>query len=105
MDIDKGQNDDMSNAVRLLNVQVRARGLPSMYTQDPTQKASKKRVRTADGDGAGGGGGVDHAQLRAHGYEVKSDVIVDDDGIEWEPISEVLVNPFLPVLRYADAQH
>jgi len=35
-------------------------------------------VLTGDDDGAGGGGG---GQLKARGYEVKSDIIVDDDGM------------------------
>ena len=49
-----------------------------------------KRARTDGnedaGTGAGGSGAADHAVLRAHGYEVKPDVIQDDDGIAWEPL-------------------
>jgi hypothetical protein len=75
VDINKGQNDDMSSAVCLLNVKVRARGLKSMHTNDATKKVGRKRARTGDDDGAGGGEG-DHAQLRAHGHEVKLDVIL-----------------------------
>jgi hypothetical protein len=97
----------MKHVIRQLNEEVEARGLKTMHTQDPKKNASRKRARViGDDDGTGrGGGGGDHAQLRAQGYEVKSDVIVDDKGIEWEPISKVPVNPFLPVLRYADARH
>jgi len=74
--------------------------LKSMHTEDPKNNNSMDN----DDDAGRGGGGGGHAQLGAHGYEVKSDVIVDDKGIEWELMSEVPVNPFLPVVRYADAR-
>jgi hypothetical protein len=104
-DINEGQNKDMIHVMSKLNKSVDACGLLSVFS-DANKKNSKKRVRRDDDDGTGrGGGGRDHAQLRAQHYEVKSDVIVDDQGIELEPISKVPVNPFLPLLRYADARH
>jgi hypothetical protein len=95
------QEGETARAIIRLNEKVKAGGLKSLNI-----KTNRKRACTNEsGDGTGGGGRGDHAQLRAHGYEVKSDVIVDDQGIEWEPISEVRVNPFLPALCYADARH
>jgi len=62
--------------------------MKSFFTKD-----KRKRTRT-DGDedagaGAGGSGAADHAALRAHGYEVKLDTILDAKGIPWESLSKV----------------
>ncbi|KAI0286359.1 kinase-like domain-containing protein [Russula brevipes] len=82
--LDEGQNRNADNDIRVLNEMVQKLNLKSMHTKDA---AGRKRARTSagDGDGAGSGSGGDHAQLRARGYEVKPEVIVDDDGIKWEP--------------------
>ena len=57
--------------------------MKSFFTKD-TQK--RKCART---DGNGDAGTADDAVLRAHGYEVKPDVILDDKGIAWEPLFTV----------------
>ena len=67
-----------------------------------TKKSKKKDGRENDGDGAGAGAGVggtgagvggtgaaDSEDLRAHGYEVKPDVIVDNKGGTFEPFFKV----------------
>jgi len=67
-----------------------------------TKKSKKQDGRENDGDGAGAGAGVggagagvggtsaaDSEDLRAHGYEVKSDVIVDNKGGTFEPFFKV----------------
>ncbi|KAI0287375.1 hypothetical protein BC826DRAFT_52931 [Russula brevipes] len=67
----------MKHAIRLLEDKVKARGLKSMHTSDAIKNAGRKRARAGD-----------EAQLRAQGYKVKSDVVVDDKGIELELISK-----------------
>ncbi|KAI0293575.1 kinase-like domain-containing protein [Russula brevipes] len=95
MKVDEDQNQDMRDAIRLLKARVKARRLKSRHTKVTKENAGRKDAREDDNDSAdddsadggdGGAGGGDHAQLRAQGYEVKSDVIVDDKGIEIEPI-------------------
>jgi hypothetical protein len=60
-----------------------------------TKKSKKKDGRKNDGDGAGAGAGVggtgaaDSEDLRAHGYEVKPDVVVDNKGGTFEPFFKV----------------
>jgi len=60
-----------------------------------TKKSKRKDGRENDGDGAGAGAGVggasaaDSEDLRAHGYEVKSDVMVDNKGGTFEPFFKV----------------
>jgi hypothetical protein len=103
VDVDQEQNNEMEHAIRLLKDKVDARRLKSMHTKDGDDDSADDD--SADDDSAGGGDGGDRAQLRAQGYKVESDVIVDCQGIKWEPISKVPVNPFLPVLRYANARH
>jgi hypothetical protein len=69
-------------------------GMKSLFT--------KKPKRTDDRDGAGAGAGVggagagvggasaaDSEDLRAHGYEVKTDVVVDKYGGTFEPFFKV----------------
>ena len=41
------------------------------YTEDVTGNTSRERARTGNGDHVSGGSGDGHAELRAHGYEVK----------------------------------
>ena len=64
--------------------------MKSMHTkQAAAGKAGRKRAHTGNGDHAGGAGEDDRAQLRAHGYEVIPEVIVDPSGGEWAPIYKV----------------
>jgi len=47
-------------------------------------KTNRERASTSDSDNdgndAGGAGAADCAELRAHGYEVKVEAILDDNG-------------------------
>jgi len=65
--------------------------MKSMYTKETTSNGNSggKRASRGNRSHAGGGGGDDHAQLRAHGYEVEPDVFVDASGGEWGPIYKV----------------
>jgi len=65
--------------------------MKSMYTKQAstTGKPCRKRARTGNGDRAGGAGEDDRAQLRAHGYEIKPEIIVDASGGEWAPLYKV----------------
>jgi hypothetical protein len=60
-----------------------------------TKKSKQQDGRENDGDGAGAGAGVGGTNaagsedLRAYGYEVKSDVIVDNKGGTFEPFFKV----------------
>jgi hypothetical protein len=80
-----------------LNKKILSLKLKSFHTKnkDGVQGTKQKRRRTDDGasaDGSGGGGGqcaTDSAELGAHGYEVQSQVTVDDKGGTWEPLFEV----------------
>jgi hypothetical protein len=73
------------------------------------QPSKRKGVRTgADDDGSPGAGGrgtsaTDSEYLKAHGYEVKSDVIVDRKGGTSEPLVKVW-QPFVRIIHCADAR-
>ena len=64
-----------------------------------TKKSKKKKDDGPESGGGGGGGGAgagvggasatDSEDLGAHGYEVKSDVIVDNKGGTFEPFFKV----------------
>ena len=64
-----------------------------------TKKSKREDGRESDGDGAGAGAGAgagvggasaaDSEDLRAHGYEVKADVMVDNKGGTFEPFFKV----------------
>jgi hypothetical protein len=60
-----------------------------------TKKSKRKDRRDGDGAGAGAGAGVggasaaDSEDLRAHGYEVKVDTMVDNKGGTFEPFFKV----------------
>ena len=64
-----------------------------MFTKDNGGNRSRERTRTDDttrgSSRVGEGGGDDRAQLRAHGYEVKPDVIVDASGGKWATVFKV----------------
>ena len=85
LDQDEGQNT-MSAVDHLHNLTGQA-GLKSMYTKESTDNSNgntghrgRKRASERNHGHAGGGGGDDHAQLRAHGYEVEPEVFVDASG-------------------------
>ena len=67
--------------------------LKSFYSTNGTQGTKKKCARTDDVDSAGGDGGdndtEDCVELRAHGYEVEPQVVVDSHGGTWSPLFEV----------------
>jgi hypothetical protein len=71
--------------------------MKSMHTKETTNNNSRKRARTAGGGGSGPGdhagrvGRNDDTQLRAQGYEVRPEVIVDDFGMRWELLDKVSV--------------
>ena len=90
----------MSTAIAELNRKIRNRHMRSMHTKEATDNNSRKRARTAGdgseggggrGDRAGGGGATDDKQLRAHGYEVRSEDFVDASGMLWESLDKVSV--------------
>jgi hypothetical protein len=70
-------------------------GMKSLMTNKSKTKDSRESDDESDDDdastGAGGGGAsaADSEDLRAHGYEVKSDVIVDNKGGTFEPFFKV----------------
>jgi hypothetical protein len=81
----KAETDKLKDRIKSVE-----KKLKSLYTMDDTQ-GTKRRCTDVGGGGRGGGGGqgtANSAELRAHGYEVQSQVIVDDDGT-WEPLLEV----------------
>ncbi|KAI0254087.1 hypothetical protein BJV78DRAFT_1280483 [Lactifluus subvellereus] len=57
--------------------------MKSFYTKD-TQGTKRKRART--GDGGSAGAGAADCVLKAHGYEVKPEVVVDATGVALEPL-------------------
>jgi len=69
-------------------------GMKSLMTKK-SKKKNDGREGDGDGDGAGAGASVegtsaaDSEDLRAHGYEVKPDVIVDNKGGTFEPFFKV----------------
>ena len=106
--IDMALVPGMKKAIRSFNQRVHDENLKSMHTgtKSGTNRTSRSlKCPHSNSSGSAGGGGGGEEQLRAQGYGIKSDTIVDDRGIEWKWISEVQVSPFLPALRYADARH
>jgi len=49
-----------------------------------------------DGDDPGDAGAADCAELKAHGYEVKQEVILDDNGGEMQQAWQSFTNCMLP---------
>jgi hypothetical protein len=96
----EGENGtDTQTKTERLDKVINDHDLKSFHTKNPTNVAGRstgtgganKRART---DGGGGAGGrreraADHEDLRAHGYEVETGVVVDDRGVPWEPVYEV----------------
>ena len=68
-------------------------GLKS-FTSGVARGSKNIHTRTGDGDRAGDGGGggasaTESAELKAHGYEVKPEIIVDSSGVILEPLFKV----------------
>ena len=85
---DPTQAEDTQAAVSRLNEKIESLPMKSMFTKD--DKNDRKRRRDdSNHTGTGDGGGDDRAQLRTHGYEVKSDVFMDASGGEWGPLFKV----------------
>ena len=65
-----------------------------MYTKD--DKTGRKHAGADDGNHAGAGEGAadDRAQLRAHGYEVEPEVVVNASRGEWGPLFKVPATVF-----------
>ncbi len=80
-----------------LNGLIKGLGLKSLYPNVDSKKENmNKRARTgtgSNGDNAYGGGGSDpmELQLRAHGFEVNLETVIDYQGIPWDLIE---VQPF-----------
>ncbi|KAF8441765.1 kinase-like domain-containing protein [Boletus edulis BED1] len=91
VELDDDQDSTERGAIRELHTRINDRHLKSFYTKNPTSHGNRKRPRTDnnDDDAAGGGGGDGRAQLRACGYEVKPEVIMDSSGGEWAPLSKM----------------
>ena len=90
IEVDQDQDRDTDSAVRGLNKKIKSLPMKSMYTKQAIAgKTGRKRAHTGNGDRAGGADEDDRAQLRAHGYEVKPEVIVDASGGEWAPLFKV----------------
>ena len=83
------QNQETRRIILDLNRMVDRQLTKSMHTDDENTGGRRAPTGSATGSGnrAGEGGGDDHAQLRAHGYEVKPEVVVDASGGEWAPLS------------------
>jgi hypothetical protein len=95
IEVDQDQDRDTNSAVSELNAKIKRLPMKSMYTKQATAgKAGRKRAHTGNGDSAGGADEDDRAQLRARGYEVKPEVMVDASGGEWGPIYKVSATLF-----------
>ncbi|KAI0245824.1 hypothetical protein BJV78DRAFT_1259964 [Lactifluus subvellereus] len=79
--------------------------MKSFHTKEGTQgqgtKGKGAHTGGGAGAGAGGAGAADCAELRAHGYEVNPEVIVDDKGIAWEKLFK-MPSHILTVYRPSD---
>jgi hypothetical protein len=76
LEVENDEDGDTRNETKALNDQI----------------AKAELIPLFSGGGRGGGGGqgpADSAELRAHGYEVQSQVIVDANGGTWEPLFKV----------------
>ena len=96
LEVEEDEDTNTNAETDGLNRKILSVGLKSFYTKDDAQgPKQQKRARTDDGDdtgGSGDGGGqgtASSAELRAHGYEVQSQVIVDANGGTMEPLFEV----------------
>ena len=90
LEVEEDEDKDTRKEAEQLDQCVTLSGMNSLYGRGDTPGTTQKRRRMdVSGDGRGGGRGqgpADSAELRAHGYEVQSQVIVDADGGTWEPL-------------------
>jgi len=93
LEVEEDEDRDTAEKTKQLDQRISSEeGLVPLYAKFGTKQ---KRRRTDDsgsasGSGGGGGQGTPHsAELRAHGYEVQSQVILDANGGIWEPLFEV----------------
>ena len=93
LEVENDEDSDTRNETKALNDQIVEAQLKALNSNVGTRGTNQKRPRTdVSGGGRGGGGGqgtADSAELRAHGYEVRSQVIVDANGGTWEPLFKV----------------
>ena len=85
------QDQEIREAILDLNRRIGRQLKESMHTDDENTGGRRASTGSATGSSnrAGEGGGDDRAQLRARGYEVKPEVVVDDSGGEWAPLFKV----------------
>ena len=98
LSINSDEEGNTSYTIADFNRKVQKANMKSMHTEEATENKGRKRARTAgDGGSEGGGGrasegsGTDDTRLRAHGYEVRSDDIVNDLGDVLELLYKVPV--------------
>jgi hypothetical protein len=93
LEVEVDEDRDTRKEAEQLGQCVTAAWMNSLFGRGDTQGTKQKRRRMdVSGGGRGGGGGqgtADSAELRAHGYEVQSQVIVDANGGTWEPLFKV----------------
>jgi serine/threonine protein kinase len=83
-------DEDTRREVEILRDEIIEHDLKSLHTKDDNPKGKKrKRSGAHDDAGAGGVGAEDQVVLRARGYEVKPEAIVDASGIVYEPLFKV----------------
>ena len=91
LEVEEDEDRDTIIKTNQLDQKIRSEGLDALFTWDGSQ-GTKQKCRRMDvgAGGSGGGKGTAHgAELRAHGYEVQSQVIVDANGGTWEPLFKV----------------
>jgi hypothetical protein len=64
-------------------------GMKSLMTKKSKRKDGHDGAGAGAGAGVGGASAADSEDLRAHGYEVKADIIVDNNGGTFEPFFKV----------------
>jgi hypothetical protein len=95
LEIEEDEDTDTKSNIHEFDQRILSVQLKSLHTKDDTQRTKRKSRRSDGSVGAGrsgGGGGqgtTNNADLRAHGYEVQPQVIVDANGGIIEPLYEV----------------
>ena len=93
LELDQDEDQDTRSAIHEFNIRIEGNLVQSVCTKD--DNGGRKRTRTGTGNTTGSGhltgegGGDDRAQLRAQGYEVKPEVVVDASGGELAPLYKV----------------
>src|ERR1700722_2563898 len=89
------ENKDLTGNIwyfkyKLIDHRMKFRMKPFLTQDTQGTERSARTEGSEDADtGSGGSGAADHAVLKAHGYKVEPDVIVDAKGIAWEPLFKV----------------